>query len=130
MNNAPIYWTSKKQGSIMTSSFSSKFIATKECCKYLRGVRYKLRMMGIPCELPSFVFGDNQSVLTNSTMPTLVSKKKSSSVAYHFVREGVAANEWRLTCVSTHENVADLFTKSIRNHKKQMKFIRMFLHYI
>jgi len=129
LNNAPIYWTSKKQGSIMTSSFGSEFIAMKECCEYLRGLRYKLRMMGIPCDFPSYVYGDNQSVLVNSSVPTSVLKKKSCSIAYHFVREGVAADEWRTTYISTHENVADLLTKALRGEKR-LKFTRMFLHYI
>ena len=35
LNNAPIYWTSKKQTCIETSSFASEFIAMKHCCEYL-----------------------------------------------------------------------------------------------
>ena len=120
----------KKQGSIMTSSFGSEFIAMKQCCEYLRGLRYKLRMMGIPCDFPSYIYGDNQSVLVNSSVPTSVLKKKSCSIAYHFVREGVAADEWRMTYISTHDNVADLFTKALRGGEKRLKFIRMFLHHI
>ena len=46
LNNTPIYWYSKKQGSYETSLFASEFIAIKQCCAYLRGLRYKLRMMG------------------------------------------------------------------------------------
>ena len=130
LNNAPVYWTSKKQGSIMTSSFGSEFIAMKECCEYLRGLRYKLRMMGIPCDFPSYIYGDNQSVLVNSTVPTSILKKKSCSIAYHFVREGVAADEWRITYISTHDNVADLLTKPIPGGMKRIKLIRMFLHHI
>lgn len=130
LNNAPIYWTSKKQGSIMTSSFGSEFIAMKECCEYLRGLRYKLRMMGIPCDYPSYIYGDNQSVLVNSSTPTSTLKKKSCSIAYHFVREGTAADEWRMTYISTHDNVADLLTKPLRGGEKRTKFVKMFLHHI
>ena len=65
----------------------------KSCCEYLRGLQYKLRMMGIPVKLPSFVFGDNQSVLVNSSQPHSTLKKKSSSIAFHFIREGVAKDE-------------------------------------
>ena len=32
LNMAPIYWLSKKQASIETSSFGSEFIAVKQCC--------------------------------------------------------------------------------------------------
>ena len=130
VNNAPIYWTSKKQGSIMTSSFGSEFIAMKECCEYLRGLRYKLRMMGIPCDYPSYIYGDNQSVLVNSSVPTSTLKKKSCSIAYHFVREGVAADEWRMTYISTHDNVADLLTKPLRGGEKRSRFVKMFLHHV
>ena len=47
---------SKKQTSVETSSFGSEFIAMKLCTEYVRGLRYKLRMMGIACEEPTFVF--------------------------------------------------------------------------
>ena len=102
LNNSPIYWSSKKQGGIETSAFGSEFMAMKQCCEYLRGLRYKLRMMGIPVEGNCFVFGDNKSVLVNSSKPDSVLKKKSNSIAYNFVREGCAADEWRVTYISTH----------------------------
>ena len=59
LNSAHIYWHSKKQNSVESSSFGSEFIAMKHCCEYIRGLRYKLRMMGIPCEGPTFIQGDN-----------------------------------------------------------------------
>jgi len=66
LNNAPIYWISKKQTSCETSSFGSEFVAMKQACEYVRGLRYKLRMFGIPVEGPAFISGDNKSTLTNS----------------------------------------------------------------
>lgn len=50
LNSAQTYWSSKKQDSNKTSSFASEFVAMKLCCEYLCGLRYKLRMMRIPCE--------------------------------------------------------------------------------
>ena len=130
LNSSPIYWTSKKQTSIETSSFGSEFIAMKICCEYLRGLRYKLRMMGIPCDFPSYIFGDNQSVLANTTKPFSMLRKKSCSIAYHFVREGVSKDEWRTTYINTHDNVADILTKPLPGGEKRTKFIRMLLHHI
>ena len=43
-------------------------------------------MMGMTVDEPTFVFGDNQSVLTNTTAPASTLKKKSNAIAYHFVR--------------------------------------------
>ena len=34
--SAPIFWTSKKQGSINMSTFSSEYCAMKSCCEYIR----------------------------------------------------------------------------------------------
>ena len=45
-------------------------------------------MMGIPVEGPMYIYGDNQSVLANTTIPDSTLKKKSQSVAITmFVRE-------------------------------------------
>ena len=35
LNNSPIYWFSKKQSGIETSSFGLEFIAMKQCYKYI-----------------------------------------------------------------------------------------------
>ena len=94
LNCALIYWWSKKQNSVESSSFGSEFIAMKQCCEYVRGLRYKLRMMGISCDDPTFIYGDNQLVLANTTIPDSTLKKKSQSITYHFVREGAARDEW------------------------------------
>ena len=130
LNSAPIYWMSRKQGSVETSTFGSEFIAMKSCCEYVRGLRYKLRMMGIPCDFPAYIFGDNQSVLVNSSKPFSVLKKKSCSIAYHFVREGVAKDEWRVAYISTHDNVADLLTKPLPSGEKRNKLVQRILYYI
>ena len=61
LNCALIYWWSKKQNSVESLSFGSEFIAMKQCCEYVHGLRYKLGMMGIPCEDPTFIYGDNLS---------------------------------------------------------------------
>ena len=86
-------------------------------------------MMGIPVEGPSYIFGDNKSVLVNSSKPDSVLKKKSVSIAYHFVREGSAADEWRISYVESTKNVADLLTKPLSNEKR-MKLIKRILHHI
>jgi hypothetical protein len=57
----------------------------KQATEYARGLRYKLQMMGMMVNKPTFVFGDNQLVLANMTAPASTLKKKSNTIAYHFV---------------------------------------------
>ena len=130
LNCALVYWCSKKQTSVESSSFGSEFVAMKQCCEYIRDLRYKLRMMGIPVEGPTHIYGDNQSVLANTTIPDSTLKKKSQSIAYHFVREGVARDEWRTSYVNTHDNEADLLTKQLPHVEKRKGFVRNLLHHI
>jgi hypothetical protein len=49
----------------------------------LRGLRYKLRMMGVPIDEPFLVYGDNKSAITNPSRPESVLKKKCNSICYH-----------------------------------------------
>ena len=86
-------------------------------------------MMGIPCEFPAYVYVDNQSVLVNSSKPFSMLNNKYSSIAYHFVRKGVAKDKWRVTYISIHDNVADIMTKS-PNIEKRVKFMGMILNHI
>ena len=86
-------------------------------------------MMGIPVDLPSYIFGDNQSVLVNSTMPHSTLNKKSSSVEFHIVREGTAKDEWRLAYLNTHKNPSDMLTKSLIGGEKRSSFTSFVLHY-
>ncbi len=128
LNMAPIYWFSKRQNGVECSSFGSEFIAMKQCTEYIRGLRYRLRMMGIPVEDPAFILGDNQSVLWNTSIPESTLKKKSNSIAYHFVREGVARDEWRTSYVNTDENPADILTKPVPAGEKRRKKVKMVLY--
>ena len=64
LNNAPIYWMSKKQSSCEVSTFGLEFTAMKQAVEYVRGLWYRLRMLGIPVDEPAFVHGDNKSVPT------------------------------------------------------------------
>lgn len=77
---------------------------------------------------PSFVFRDNQSVLWNTTVPDSTLKKKSSNAAYHFIREGVARNEWRTTYVETSDNPSDVMTKMITSVGDRKKKVKMMLY--
>ena len=130
ITSALVHWQSKKQNSVESSSFSSKFIAMKQCCEYLRGLRYKLIMMGIPVTGPVYTKGDNQSVLANTTVPDSALNKKSQSIAYHFVRGGVAQDEWRTAYINTHLNKADLLTRPLPNGTRRKQFVMNLLHHI
>ena len=119
VNNALIDWLSKKQPTIETSVFGAEFVAMKHVVEKLRGLRYKLRMMGVPISGCSYIYGDNMSVINNTQRPESTLKKKHNEVCYHFVRESVAMGESKTGHVPTNYNLADLMTKVLSGEKRR-----------
>jgi hypothetical protein len=100
-NLAPIIWLSKQQGAIETSIFGAEFVAMKHGIKTLRGLKYKIRMMGIPLSGPTYIYGDNKSQVTNSSRTESTLKIKCNSICYHAICESVAMGETLLTHIRT-----------------------------
>jgi hypothetical protein len=128
MNSALIAWLSKKQPTIETSVFGAEFVALKTGLEAIRGIRYKLRMMGVPLDSPTYVYVDNMSVVHNSQRPESTLNKKSNSICYHFVRECVAAGEALIGHIPTNDNPADLATKIIGGGQKRAGLVGLLLH--
>ena len=84
---------------------------------------------GMSCEGLSHVHDDNQLVLCNTTVPDSTLKKKSQSIAYRLIREGLARNEWRTTRVNTLLNEVDFPTKTLSEEKRK-GFVHVVLHHV
>ena len=57
-------------------------------------------------------YGDNQSVLYNTFIPDSTLKKTNYAIAYHFVREELAGEEWVTRYVKSENNTSDPLTKT------------------
>jgi hypothetical protein len=109
LNSTPIMWYNKAQSTVESSTFGS--VAMRIAVDLIESVRYKLRMFGVPLQGTANIFCYNKSVVTNSTVPTSTLKKKHDSIAYHRIREAVAAFLICIAKVQSKENLADLLTK-------------------
>ena len=94
----------------------------------VRGLQYKLRMMGVPLSGPTYAYGDNMSVIHNTQRPESMLKKKSNSICYHSIRESVAMGETLTGHVRTHENVADIATKVLHAGQKRNYLVSQLLY--
>ena len=129
LNNAPIVWYSKRQGTIETSVFGAEFVAMKVGFEASRSMRYKLRMMGVPIEEPTYVYGDNMSVIHNTQKPESVLKKKSNSICYHYIRECIAMGEALTAHIRSEDNPADICTKLIPGGEKRNRIVDNILYF-
>ncbi|KAL7460227.1 hypothetical protein ACHAXS_000690, partial [Conticribra weissflogii] len=56
--------------------FGAEFVAMNLGVEILRGLRYKLRMMGAAIDDKTHVYGDNMSIIKNTSKPESTSNKK------------------------------------------------------
>ena len=80
--------------------------------------------MGVPLDGPANVMADNMSVVKNTSIPESVLRKKSNSIAYHYVRERAASGSILVRHERTDSNIADILTK-IQPHSVRERLLRL-----
>ena len=70
-------------------------------------------MTGVLVDGCAWMFGDNQSVVTSSTLPHSTLSKRWNALSFHRVREAVAAKVLRFEHINGLENSADILTKAL-----------------
>jgi hypothetical protein len=128
LNMAPILWFSKRQPTVESSFFGVEFVAMKNGIETFRGLRYKVRMMGVALSGPTFVYGDNMSVVHNTQRPESVLKKKSNSICYHAVRESAVMGESIIGHMPSFDNPVYICTNVVPGGQKRNNLIRLLLH--
>ena len=83
MNKTPIEWFCKQQNQVETATYGSEFMVMRIGTEQIMELQYMLCMLGVPVEGPSWIFGDNKSVVTSSTIPSSTLKKRWNALSYH-----------------------------------------------
>ncbi|GFH49047.1 hypothetical protein CTEN210_05523 [Chaetoceros tenuissimus] len=117
VGSTPVYWSTKRQGAVATSTYHSEFAALKEATEQAINIRYYLRCLGVHIpndgSHPTQVFGDNFSVIQSAANPQHDLTKKHVALSFHFVREAIAAGIIEPYWLKGECNLADIMTKQI-----------------
>jgi hypothetical protein len=119
IQSAPIIWVSKRQKTVETSTYGAELCASKLAVELIDGIRYKLRMLGIPIQGSTLLYCDNESVVHNLSNPDSTLKKKHNAIAFHRTRESVAAKTIEVHRVKSELNTSDLLTKVLSGTKTE-----------
>jgi hypothetical protein len=108
--------------------FGDEFVAMKKGIETTRGLRYKLRMMGVAIDGPTYVYGDNMSVVHNTQRPDSVLKKKSNAICYHAVQESDLMGKSIIGHIPSVNNPAEICTKAVPGGQKRDHLSGLLLH--
>ena len=111
----PIDWFSKRQGQVETATYGSEFLAAHTSVEQIIILRYTLCMFGVPLDSPSWLFGDNQSVITSSTLHRSTLSKRWNALSYHRVHEAIATRILRFPFIDSKQNPSDIMTKQLEH---------------
>jgi hypothetical protein len=127
VNQTPVVeWFSKRQKTLETATYGSKFVAARIATEQIMDLRFTLQMMGLPLDGKAYMFGDNQSVITRGTIPHSSLNKRHNALAYHRVCEAIAYDVICFFHISGKINPADVLTKFL-GHVTFWPLIRPFL---
>ena len=105
-----------------TSTFGSEIVAMQIAIRLIKGLRYKLRLMGVPIKGSCNVLCDNESVVKNCSRIESILHEKHSSIAYHMSRWAVTAGEVSVGWINSAFNLADSFTKRLSKQVRENLF--------
>jgi hypothetical protein len=110
-NQTLVDWYPKRQATVETATFGSEFTAARIAVDQIIEFRTTLRYLGVPVSEKSYMFGDNQAVITNSSIPHSSLSKRHNALTYHHVREMIAANILGYYWIDDKNNPADIVSK-------------------
>jgi hypothetical protein len=83
LNQTPLDWFSKKQGSVETATYGSKFMASRICVKQVIDLQLTLWYLGVPIHDQSYMFGDNKAVVNSATKFDAKLHKRHTALSFH-----------------------------------------------
>ena len=110
-NQTPVDWCTKLQKPAKTAVCGAEFSAARTGTEKLMDILATLRAVGVPLDGEAWSLGDNESVVTSSTIPHSVLGKRHNFLSCHRVRAAVAHKAMKFCHVRTHQNIADILTK-------------------
>jgi hypothetical protein len=111
LNGTPVDWFSKRQDTVETATYGSEFVAARIATEQILDLRTTLRYLGVPIKGKAYMYGDNQSVITSSTIPHSRLSKRHNALSYHRVREAIAAKIINFIHIKGEKNPADILSK-------------------
>jgi hypothetical protein len=111
MNDSLIYWCSKRQSTVATSTTIAEYFALYEATTECVCLRNLMADIGIPQKGPTTIREDNQTAIKLVEDETSHKRTKHIAVKYHYSKEQQDIGTISISYISLEDNLADFFTK-------------------
>nr|GEX93307.1 hypothetical protein [Tanacetum cinerariifolium] len=108
-----ISWTAHKQRTILRSSTKAEYKALADTIAEITWLQALFNKLGIRSFSTPILGCDNHAATYLSDNPIFQARTKYIEIDYHFVREKVAQGDLQVQYISTHDQIADIFTKPL-----------------
>lgn len=107
-------WSSKKQQTVALSTCEAEYMAAAACTCQAMWLGYILCELNLAKEDSVTIYVDNKSAISLAKNSVSHSRSKHINIKYHFIREQVNDKIVELVHCKTEDNLADIFTKSLK----------------
>jgi hypothetical protein len=83
INRTSINWILKLQTAVQTETFGSEYVTARTCTEQIIDLRQSLRYLRVLINGKSMMFGDNESVVNTTSIPTSKLSKQYVALLYH-----------------------------------------------
>jgi hypothetical protein len=112
-NGGPVSHSSKKQLTHALSSTEAEYMALTAAIQDGLWITSFFECLRIPFTLPLRLFADNAGAIALSEEAANHTRTKHIDLRYHFIRAHIESGTFKPEWLSTHKNVADIFTKCL-----------------
>lgn len=113
LGNSLISWKCKKQPTVSKSSAEAEYRSMSSASSEIVWLRRLLRGFGVFPVTPTPLYADNTSAIRIAKNTVYHERTKRIEIDCHFIRQQVVTDVIYLPYVSSHEQLADVFTKAL-----------------
>uniref|UniRef100_A0A2N9H6G6 Reverse transcriptase Ty1/copia-type domain-containing protein n=1 Tax=Fagus sylvatica TaxID=28930 RepID=A0A2N9H6G6_FAGSY len=112
LGSSLISWRTKKQSVVARSSIEAEYRALTDTTSELLWLQWLLQDLGVSTSSATPIYCDNRSAIQIAHNDVFHERTKHIEIDCHLVRHHLLQGSLQLISVSSHDQLADIFTKS------------------